>query len=578
MDEVAEVKQRLEVAEVVGGYLPLKQAGRNLKASCPFHNEKTASFMVSPEKGIWHCFGCGQGGDIFKFVMMMEGLEFREALELLARRAGVELKNRGGGGNTKLKARLYAAMALAERYYQATLAKNAKALRYLINDRHLTKETITAFGIGYAPDTWEALSKFLTGRGFTNDELTKAGLVGQRRGDGGVFDLFRGRITFPIRDTSGRALGFSGRVLPGADGDGPKYYNSPQTPLYDKSRTLFGIDQAREAIRSADQAILVEGNLDVVSSHQVGVKNVVAASGTALTSDQLRLVGKFSKNVALAFDQDGAGIKATERAIELAQLQGLMLTVVALEDQKDPDELIQQDPKTWKAAAAKPIYVIDYLFGRLAETHDLSTAVGKRSYSDRLAGTIRRLGDPVEREHYTKLLADKLGTSIESIEAKLKEPTTVTEPVAAKVTVKVQDPANLLESQVLAINLTHPQVRLSLSDLESKDFVQPEHQEIFETLRQLGAEADTAAVIKALPKLADYVKILELTGEQQYADLAPADCSLEAFTLVRNLRIGSNKRQRQAITIALRQAEKTGEADLVHRLTGEFQALTAEDL
>lgn len=577
MDEVAEVKQRLEVAEVIGGYIPLKQAGRNLKASCPFHSEKTASFMVSPEKGIWHCFGCDQGGDIFKFVMMMEGMEFREALELLARKAGVELKSRGGGGNAKLKARLMEAMALATRYYQQSLVKNPKALKYLIQERHLTKESIMSFGLGYAPDNWEALAKFLVKRGFTIDELVKAGLAGERRGGGGAFDLFRGRIMFPIRDTSGRPLGFTGRVLPDSDGDGPKYYNSPQTLLYDKSRAVFGIDLAKEAIRAADLAILVEGNLDVVSSHQAGVKNVVAASGTALTSDQLRLIGKFAKHVALAFDQDSAGIKATERAIELAQVQGLMLSVVTIESGKDPDELIQQHPDQWREAAGKPVYVMDYLFERLKGEHDLSTAVGKRRYSDQLGASIRRLGDAVERDHYTQLLAERVGSSVEVITAKLSERVKVEEPVAAKVTAPPPDPAKLLEAQVLAINLTHPQVRLSLGDLASSDFIQPEHQKILEALQQQGDGATGETIIKSLPTLADYVRILELTGEQQYADLAPADCSLEAFTLVRNLRILSNRRKRQDITIALREAEKTGNAELARRLAQEFQTLTAED-
>ncbi|HSX14321.1 MAG TPA: DNA primase [Candidatus Saccharimonadales bacterium] len=576
MDEVAEVKHRLGVAEVVGGYLPLKQAGRNLKASCPFHNEKTASFMVSPEKGIWHCFGCGQGGDIFKFVMMMDGLEFRPALEKLAERAGVELKQRGSPEITKLKKRLSEAHQLAAKYYQATLVKNKSAFNYLIKDRRLNKSSINDFQIGYAPENYEALSKFLISRGFTKDELTKGSLAGTSSRDDSIYDLFRGRIMFPISDASGKVVAFTGRVLDPAKN--PKYYNSQQTLIYDKGRSVYGLHLAKEAIREADLAVLVEGNMDVVASHQAGIRNVVAASGTALTSDQLKALSHFSKNVALAFDQDVAGIKATERAIELAQQLGLTLKVIEF-SAKDPDELIAKSPDLWASAIKSAKYAIDYLFDRLAREYDLTSAVGKRQYSDRLAANLRRLSDPVEREHYLKLLAERVGTSLESVKQKVDQsPASALEPAEAAIKTKPIDAQTALEVAVLAINLAHPRVRMSLDDLENQDFVQPEHQEILAGLKKLGKSGGGEALIKLLPEQADYVKILELKGEQEYADLAPADCSLEAFTLVRNLRIGSNKRQKIEVSKQLREAEQTGNAELVRTLTRQFQALMTEEL
>jgi len=577
MDEIEEIKQRLGVAEVVGGYLPLKQAGRNLKASCPFHNEKTASFMISPEKGIWHCFGCGQGGDIFKFVMMMDGLEFREALERLAERAGVELKRGANPANAKLKKRLMEANALAAKYYQATLVKNKQAYEYLIKDRRLNRQSLTDFQIGYAPENYEALSKFLVKKGFSEDELIKGSLAGKSQRGSGAYDLFRGRIVFPICDTNGRVVGFTARVLDPTKQ--PKYYNTQQTLIYDKGRTIYGLHLAKEAIRENNLAVLVEGNVDVIMSHQVGVRNVVAASGTALTTDQLKALSHFTKNIALAFDADAAGIKATERAIELSQPLGLTLKVVEF-DAKDPDELIAKSPDGWQQAINNAKYAVDYLFDRLAKEYDLTSAVGKRQYSDRLAANIRRLSDVVERDHYEQILAEKLGASLESIKEKIEQAPkgSVTEPVQAKVKVRPQDAQTALETAVLAINLAHPTVRLSLDDLDSKDFVQDEHKEIFEGLLKLGKKGGGEELIKALPSHSDYVRILELKGEQEYSDLAPADCSLEAFTLVRNLRIWSNKRQKIEVSQQLREAEREGNAALVRILTDAFQALMTEDI
>jgi DNA primase len=578
MDEVAEVKARLGVADVVGGYIPLKQAGRNMKAPCPFHNEKTASFMVSPEKGIWHCFGCGQGGDIFKFVMMMDGLEFREALEKLAERAGVELKRGANPEFARLKKRLFEANALAAKYYQATLIKNKKAQEYLIKDRGLNKQSLKDFQIGYAPDNYEALSRFLLGRKFTEEELSKASLAAKSQRGGGVYDLFRGRIMFPICDPGGKVVGFSGRVLDPAKN--PKYYNSQQTLIYDKGRTVFGLHLAKDAMREADLAVLVEGNVDCVASRQAGVKNVVAVNGTALTSDQLKSLSHFAKNMALAFDADAAGIKATERAIELSQPLGLVLKVVDLGSAKDPDELISSDPKAWASAikTAKP--AMDYLFDQLAKQYDLNTAVGKRQYSDRLAANLRRLADGVERDHYERLLAQRLGTSLETVKQKVSADTasSAVEPASAKVKPGPVDAQSALEAAVLAINLTHPRVRLSLDDLSDKDFMQPEHKLLLDQLKKMGKSGGAEVLVKALPDLSDYVRILQLKGEQEYSDLAPADCSLEAFTLVRNLRIQSNKRQKIEVQHALSAAERDGDTGLRMRLLKEFQALMTEEI
>lgn len=575
MDEVAEIKNRLDIAEIVSGYLPLKQAGRNLKAPCPFHAEKTASFMVSPDKGIYHCFGCQQGGDIFSFVMKMEGLDFREALEKLARRAGVELKTRGEDkGAAKLKARLLEAHDLATQYFHASLPRNRPALDYLIS-RGLTKETIKEFRLGYAPNSWEALTGFLQKKGFRADELIKGGLAGQKQGRRTVYDLFRGRVMFPITDRDGRTVGFTGRVL---DDSVPKYLNTPQTPLYDKSTAIFGLHLAREAIRQADEVVLVEGNMDVVASHQAGIRQVVAASGTALTLDQLRALSKLTKNIKLAFDADRAGLAATERAIELAQQLGLTLRMITIAGAKDPDELIKKDPAAWKQAIADAKYVVDYLFDQFATEYDLSTAIGKRQYSDRLAATLRRLADPVEQAHYVKRLADSLVISEEAVRQKLSGDSQANEPVRAVIQVKPEPKGGRveLEESILSVGLAYPITRLSLDDLRPEDFSSPERQAVFQALRRHRDEPGEVVAL-SLTELTDYGKILLLRGEELFDSLAPADRSLEAFQLARRLRTVANKDHKQVLSKRLREAENSGDVQLVSTLLKEYQSLLADE-
>jgi DNA primase len=583
MNEVEEIKHRLDVAEVVGSYIQLKQSGRNLKAPCPFHHEKTASFMVSPDKGIWHCFGCGEGGDIFKFVMKMEGLDFRAALELLAAKAGVELK-RGPEDKeaAKLKRRLLEAHAWAAKYFQASLIQNATAKDYVVTKRKLKRTTIQDFQIGYAPESWDGLTKFLTKKGFTEDELVRGGLAG-RRPKGGMYDLFRGRIMFTICDPQGQPVGFTGRVL---DDSQPKYLNTPQTPLYDKSRAIYGLHLAKEAIRSNDEVVLVEGNMDVVVSHQAGVAQVVASSGTALTTDQLKTLSRLTKNIKLAFDQDAAGIKATERAIELAQPLGLTLKMATITSAKDPDELIQKDVSAWQTAINGAQVAVDYLFDRLAGEYDITTATGKRQYSDRLCANIKRLSDAVEQDHYIQLLATKLSVSADSIREKIKNTKLASEPVKTHAAVDTtpdpvvagaKDGKLMIEEAVLAISLAYPDTQLSLGDLTLEEFAGAKTKALFEVLKDTRTPDALGALANQLPELADYAKILTLRGEEQYAQLAPADRSFEAFSLARRLQTLSAKQSKQEISRELRAAEDSGNAELAKSLLEQYQALMKSD-
>jgi DNA primase len=610
MDEVAEVKSRLEITEVVGAYVPLKQAGRNLKAPCPFHQEKTASFMVSPDKGIYHCFGCGEGGDIFNFVMKMEGVDFKQALEMLARKAGVELKARSGESKEagRLRARLLEAHELAVRYFQANLVGNRKALEYVIKKRGLNNQTIRDFLIGYAPDTWEGLTAALTKKGFNAKEMLQGGLAGQKEGRSTVYDLFRGRVMFTICDREGRPVGFTGRVL---DDSVPKYLNTPQTPLYDKSSVIFALHLAKEAIRQADEVVLVEGQMDVVASHQAGVRQVVATSGTAMTMEHLRTLSKLTKNIKLAFDADRAGLAATERAIEMGQKLGLTLRMVELpEGIKDADELIQKDVEAWRQAIAGAKYIVDYLFDRFEADFDLESAVGKRGYADRLAANLRRLGDPVEQDHYVKLLAGKTGTSEEAVRAKIAQtsdggtgPATtgtplsspsspghraagsppVVSPVASAVT-RDQQPIRRavvqtqgkptarqkMEESLLGLTLNNMTARASLDDLTAVHFSSPERVLIFEQLKsKVGEPGEVVAA--GLGELGTYAKQLMLIGENEFGDVDESALAFEAFSLAHNVMLRGNGDRKRQLGAQIQEAEGRGDQAEVGRLMQEFQ-------
>jgi DNA primase len=584
MDEVAEIKSRLEIAEVVGGYLPLKQAGRNLKAPCPFHQEKSASFMVSPERGIYHCFGCNEGGDIFSFVMKMEGLEFREALEKLARQAGIELQARRGESAelNRRRARLLEAHELAANYFQASLVKNPRALEYIVKQRHLGQNIVRDFRIGYAPDSWNALTDYLSKKGFTASELLEGGLARQKEGSSSIYDLFRGRIMFTIADRDGRPIGFTGRVM---DDELPKYMNTPQTALYDKSNAIFGLHIAREAIRSNDEVVIVEGNMDVIASHQVGIRQVVASSGTALTLDQLRTLSKLTKNIKLAFDADRAGLAATERAIELGQKLGLTLRMIETPGAKDPDELIQADPAAWEKAIVEAKYIIDYLFDRFAQDYDLDTAIGKRQYTDRLAANLRRLGDAVERDHYTKLLAKRIDIDEDAVRSKIDNPDAANESsqahddLAPRAVIQASGRASArvqLEEGILAMVLSFPLTRIALEDLKTGDFSNAPRQIIYGALRKV-KDIPGPEIAKTLTEQTDYINILLLQGEQEFSDIAPADRSFEAFGLARRLQMASNKDLKQVLTSQLREAHERGDAQFELSLLTQLQELNEEE-
>lgn len=412
-DAKEEIKSRLAVEDVVGGYVELKRAGRNLKGHSPWGVDKTPSFMVSPEKGIWHDFSANKGGDIFTFIMEVEGISFREALEKLAAQAGVDLsKYRGGdAGVSKRKNRAREALALATKYYQACLVRNKSVCEYVFYKRNLNRKTVEEFKIGYSPAGGKALLNVLEKRGFTVEELDLAGLLNQYKGD-----LFRDRMMVPFIDTSGNVIGFTARILKKGE---PKYLNTPETILFNKSRFIFGLYHAKEAIRHSNFIVIVEGNMDVISSHQAGVKEAVATSGTAMTEQHLKILSKLTSDIRLAYDGDEAGVKATERAIMLAGDLGINLTVISnYHGAKDPDELIQKDPKLWQQAVEERIPAVDWLLKKYEENLDLNLAPDKKKYSDIALKLLGYVKDEIERASYEEKVAKKLGVEVEILREK----------------------------------------------------------------------------------------------------------------------------------------------------------------
>jgi DNA primase len=576
-DAKEEVRSRLNIEDVIGEYVQLKRAGRNFKGLSPFTSEKTPSFTVSPEKHIWHDFSSGKGGDIFSFVMEVEGLDFRQALEQLARKAGVELEqydSKQSGDIAKRKKRLLEATALAARYFQQSLVRNTHALEYVFKTRGLSKEIVKEFGLGYAPDGGEALVAILKKKGFSSKELSDAGLV-NRYGR----DLFRGRMTVPLMDVSGQVIGFTGRILKD-EPNAPKYLNTPQTLLYDKSRHVFGLSQAKEAIRKADRSVLVEGNLDVVSSHQAGVKNVVATAGTALTEWQLKSLSRLSPHVVLAFDGDKAGVAATERAIPIAVRVGVELSIATLPDEaKDPDELIRQDVSLWQKTLENTKPAVDWIIEQYLEREDLTTALGKRNFTTASLGVLKSLNDAVETEHYLSKIASLTNSSLEAVRTKFIQPQTAeTVEVSRKkmtVSLNTDGPSfNTIEDNALAVLRVWPATRSLLADFDTSLFSGEARQRLAAYLKSHPKQFDS--VPEKLKDIETYVRIVELKAETRYEAWSDAERTTEVARLLRHIITESKKRTRQTLLEELRDAEEVGDDALAERLRRELHQLIKE--
>ncbi|MBP5633450.1 DNA primase [Candidatus Saccharibacteria bacterium] len=534
-DAKEEIRARLAVEDVIGQYIELKRAGRNFKGHSPWGTDRTPSFMVSPEKGIWHDFSSNKGGDIFTFVMEMEGCTFREALEKLAQQAGVELKRYSGDDKKQAehKARLYEALELATKYFQYCLTKNKDVMKYVFYKRNLNKQTVAKFRIGYAPKSGRALVDFLTKRGFTKQEIEDAGLVNRFGGD-----LFKGRMTVPLMDVGGRVIGFTARIIE-KDENSPKYLNTPETLLYNKGRHIFGLSQAKDAIRRSEFVVVVEGNMDVISSHQAGVCEAVATAGTAMTEMHLKSFSRMTNDIRLAYDGDEAGVRAAERAISMASKFGIYLSVIDdYHGCKDADELIQKDPALWQKAVNSYRPALEWLLEKYEGQYNLKTEKGFAEYAAAAKTLIDDVEDAVLREKYERQVADRLGISLEAFRAK-----------------KVKQDTKKLKKNVAK---------------------KGEHAGVSR------AEQNLAALIKNGVKCEDFEPVeglngdeLDLIFETNYAQMDGNQREREAKNLRKIVERERMQAEREELAEAIRAAEEAGDDAKVDELMRKMQSLNS---
>lgn len=434
------VKERIDIVDFIGQKVQLRSAGRNFKGLCPFHQEKSPSFMVNPDLQIYKCFGCGKGGDVFNFIEEFEGVDFREALQLAADHIGYELKATGGGDDKSKQEReaIYTANKLATEYWHYILMQHGagRSGRDYMTKRGIRQEEASKFKLGYAPKGTNLLP-YLVKKGYTEENLVKWGLAVDRNGK--IYDKFRDRLILPIYNLKGQVVGFSGRIIEHSD-YAPKYLNSSETPVYHKSEILMGLFQAKDTARQQKVLILQEGNLDLLASHKVGVDYIAATGGTAVTEQQLKLVKRYADMVLFCFDTDNAGQKALINAIAIAEKINLQHKVIELGKYKDPDELIQAEPETWQASVENAVNSLEYLFKTYSKDLDLGSADGKSNYARMLTPILATIKDTVQQQHFVRRLAMEVGVTAEMIMQRIEKDDGKTFPEKSAAKTSVQSP------------------------------------------------------------------------------------------------------------------------------------------
>jgi DNA primase len=569
--ELQTIKDRLDVVDLIGSYIQVKRSGTNYKAVCPFHNEKSASLMISPQKQIWHCFGCGEGGDIFGFMMRFENIEFKDALKLLADKAGIVLPEYSGASKQDDEERKLAVRinTFAAKFFHKLLHEptGATAKKYL-QDRGLSDETISEWQIGFSPDDYHALENELKKKGVAASDMIKAGVSVQS--DRGIYDRFRGRVMFPIQDFFGNVVGFSARTLE-RDAKTAKYINSPETVAYHKGKVLFGFHQAKEAIRKSGEAVIVEGQMDCIQAHQAGFANTVATSGTALTFESLKKIRNLSDVVKFCFDADSAGVMATKRVGEIALSLGLKIKIIELPHGKDPDELIKTNPEAWKKSVANAVWFMDfyikqglslYAFGSIEQKHYASTI---------LKPLLQLIAEPVEREHYQSVISKDYGIGVAALQVNVKEAVSVEDVLAAKVTNAVPNQVLALEKQIAGGLIAVPEFAKSVqSELDPIDFLDPDIKGLVLAMSRASSVPDE---FLELP----LAKEVQFMVESQLAYLDNNTTAL-VYELQKSFylhKLQGIKQRQQRLTQALKQAEQQGGTEEVLALGKEFSQLNA---
>jgi DNA primase len=573
VDEVDQIKERLDIVEVISSYLTLKKAGANLKTNCPFHTEKTPSFMVSPERQTFRCFGCNTGGDVFTFIEKMEGIDFYNALKLLADRAGVKLESRSirrGEQEYKsdIKTKVYEINDWTKKLYHKILLDHPKAehARKYLEGRGMRPKTIADFELGYAPESWELLIKFLGKKKYSREEIIKAG-VAIRNDRGEIYDRFRSRIIFPISNIMGQTVAFTSRILKD-DGKSAKYINSAESPIYIKGKTVYGLDRAKMAIKEADNAIFVEGNMDVIACHQAGFKNVVATSGTAITEEQLKILSRYTSLISFSFDSDEAGAAAMKKAICLALKNDIASKIVALRAPfKDADEAIKSDPKNWIKAVegAKPSleFWIDLL---ISKSPDLGV-IAKRKIAKEILPVIKTIYSDIEKEYYIKYLAQKLSVSEKALISALEKTAGDREISNARKEEGEQLPKISLLQKIMTFIWIKPEL---ISQIKEELVVKYD-----QNLPDFSAQIAKKEIVKDKlnSKEADLLNQYEIVLQNDY-DFSDEDEVIKEFQfLLKIIESEKNDHIKAQYAVKIQTAEAKGDREELKRLLSEFSAL-----
>jgi len=598
MSDIQLIKDKIDIAEFIGEYVQLKKAGANWKGCCPFHSEKSASFMVHPEKQIWHCFGCSKGGDILSFLQEIEGIEFSEALKILADRAGVELTNYKPEINKNKKNRIYEINDMATNFFHRFLIEMpvSKDARDYLEKRGLSKKMMETFKVGFVPEQWKLLTDYLIKKGKGIDDMVSAGITIKKDNANissgqGFYDRFRGRIMFPIWNIHGNVVGFTGRQLIDNKEAGGKYVNTPETIVFDKSRVLYGLNFARQEIRKNDLAVVVEGQMDVISCHQVEMINVVASSGTALTEDQIKLIKRYTKNIAFAFDSDEAGEKASKRGIGMAIKEGMNVKIIQIPEGKgkDADECIQKDKQVWFSAVKNANGVMEWYFSKVFGKYNSNDPKEKQLIATELLEEIIKIPYPVERDEYIKKLSDRAGISMDILKEEMQniKNNTKTKIKFSVTTQKIQEKSKKIVPNKLQLTNTRFWSLLAKSPelykiveklLKSDYFVNTEYVKLYEFINK---EYNNTKVLSADSLRENFkdglvvnlIDILVLKADRDFEGLSSIELKEEIEFLANQIKNEWNKFRREELNMQLKKAESIGDKEKANNIFAEIANL-----
>jgi DNA primase len=591
MTDTEAIKQKIDIADLIGEYVQLRPAGASLKGLCPFHNEKSPSFMVNRERQRWHCFGCSKGGDIFSFVEDIEGMDFVEVLKMLADRAGVVLtKKMGGEVSGNKKNRLKEINEKAAVFFHEFLVRmpTAEEARMYVRGRGLTDDNVATWQIGFAPDQWDLLTKYLLKKGYAIEELVASGLIIRRdtanvQTGQGFYDRFRDRVMFPIRDVHGAVVGFTGRVLNEHEKSGGKYINTPQTDVYDKSRIVFGLDMAKQSIRREDKIVLVEGQMDVVACHRSGMENVVASSGTALSESQITLLSRYSKNIAMAFDADEAGQSAAKRGIDLALIAGMNISVITIPPGKgkDPDECISNDPAVWSKCVDNARDIMEWYFEKAFVGVDITSPSSKQKIADMLLLEIHRIPFAVVKDHWLRELSTRLGVDtnilredmgrLSSTIDRYNSTTNQPKSIEKSTTQTKESKHKQLAEHLLSLMLKYPTKAKNLAiELEAKYFPAGVDRGLYETVRLMYTDEATGIDMNRADIL-ELKEILLMRAELEFLDINDVEGEMNRSSVA--LRREWKSTAMRTLEQSIAEAEKSNDSDRLSDLLNQLQQL-----